>query len=162
DGIQHPAIAVADPQGLPMATIVVEVPRPQLPTLRVKADPDGPRSNYLVIGLFRELAEQEGLLLVPGKRQGHFLVLERRFPLTGEPVQVLQSILAHAPLARHGNLPLIAFPDMNDAIQGRSREFLAIAELSLDAFLDGQVGCEEANRVDDYFDLVTRFCLEKS
>ena len=54
DGVQHPAVAVADPDRLAVAAVLVEMPGPQLARLRVEADAEAAGRIDLVAGLAAE------------------------------------------------------------------------------------------------------------
>src|SRR5262249_52947101 len=59
DRVQHPAVAVADPQALALAAVVVKVPGTELAPLAVEADLHRPRGGGFAVDRFRKAPENK-------------------------------------------------------------------------------------------------------
>src|SRR5262249_5218117 len=108
----------------------------------------------------REPPQYERLVPVPREGERHLLILDRRFPLADEPLQVFQPVLSRAPLSTHGRQPSAAGANLRDAVHRRRRKGFWRDGLAQRSFLDGQLRRREANGANEDFDLGLWVLLE--
>src|SRR5262249_7142856 len=106
-------------------------------------------------------AAQERLVLVPLEAQAGFAVLGLGRPPADQPVQLVELVLAGAPLAADGDLPAVAGADVQDAVARGRRQLGPRVFHPEDAVLDGRVRRREADALNLDFELALRLVLEQ-